>query len=95
MNERDQLYNQIGGAENLRSLVNRFYDLMEASPEALHIRALHPASLDQSRLKLFMFLSGWSGGHSFMRNVMGLLVCAHATSHLKSARVNATNGYGV
>src|SRR5512140_1181907 len=62
MNERDGLYNQIGGAENLRSLVNRFYDLMDTAPEAVHIRALHPSSLDQSREKLYMFLSGWSGG---------------------------------
>ena len=62
MKEPDLLYNLIGGAENLRSLVNRFYDRMDTAPEAVHIRALHPASLDQSRQKLYMFLSGWSGG---------------------------------
>ena len=56
------LYEMIGGERGLRSLVNRFYDLMDSSPEAKTIRALHPESLDQSREKLFMFLSGWSGG---------------------------------
>jgi hemoglobin len=35
---------------------------MDASPEAQNIRRLHGKSLNQSREKLFMFLSGWSGG---------------------------------
>ena len=56
------LYEMIGGEAGLRFLVNRFYDVMDSSPEAETIRRLHPKSLDQSREKLFMFLSGWSGG---------------------------------
>ena len=56
------LYEMIGGEEGLRSLVNRFYDLMDSSSEAGKIRAFHAKSLKQSREKLFMFLSGWSGG---------------------------------
>ncbi|SRR5258706_1744968 len=56
------LYLLIGGADGLRALVDRFYDCMDTSSEATHIRALHPESLEQSREKLFMFLSGWSGG---------------------------------
>ena len=56
------LYEMIGGEIGLRSLVNRFYDLMETSPEAETIRAFHAKSLKQSREKLFLFLSGWSGG---------------------------------
>lgn len=56
------LYEMIGGEAGLRSLVNRFYDLMDSSEEAATIRALHAKSLAQSREKLFMFLSGWSGG---------------------------------
>ena len=58
------LYDLIGGEAGLRSLVDRFYDVMDSSPEAATIRALHPKSLKQSREKLFMFLSGWSGGPS-------------------------------
>lgn len=42
--------------------MDRFYDLMDSSPEAATIRAFHANSLKQSREKLFMFLSGWSGG---------------------------------
>ena len=56
------LYELIGGESGLRALVDRFYDLMDTSPEASKIRAFHAKSLKQSREKLFMFLSGWSGG---------------------------------
>lgn len=52
----------IGGAEKLREMVDRFYDLMDLEPEFAGIRALHPASLDGSREKTYMFLSGWTGG---------------------------------
>jgi hemoglobin len=56
------LYELIGGETALRRLVDRFYDVMDSAPEATQIRALHPKSLELSREKLFMFLSGWSGG---------------------------------
>jgi len=62
MTDTPVTYDLIGGGEGLRSLVDRFYDLMDSAPEAAHIRALHPASLQGSREKLYMFLSGWSGG---------------------------------
>ena len=58
------LYELIGGETSLRALVERFYDVMDSAPEAAQIRALHPKILKQSREKLFMFLSGWSGGPS-------------------------------
>ncbi len=64
MNTELSLYELIGGETGLRALVERFYDLMDSAPEAAQIRALHAASLKQSREKLFMFLSGWSGGPS-------------------------------
>ncbi len=63
MNEpKPSLYELIGGETGVRNLVDRFYDLMDSSPEAAQIRAIHPKSLKPSREKLFMFLSGWSGG---------------------------------
>jgi hemoglobin len=61
-NPEPSLYELIGGEVDLRALVDRFYDLMDSSPEAAQVRAIHPESLKQSREKLFMFLSGWSGG---------------------------------
>jgi len=60
----NSLYDLLGGETGVRTLVDRFYDLMDSSPEAKDVRALHAASLKQSREKLFMFLSGWSGGPS-------------------------------
>jgi hemoglobin len=56
------IYQLIGGAPGLRALIDRFYDLMDASPEASKIRGFHAKSLKRSREKLFMFLSGWLGG---------------------------------
>jgi len=55
-------YDAIGGDAGIRQLVNRFYDLMDASPEAATIRRLHAASLKASREKLYMYLTGWTGG---------------------------------
>ena len=63
-NPQLSLYELIGGETALRTLVDRFYDVMDSAPEAAQIRALHPKSLELSREKLFMFLSGWSGGPS-------------------------------
>lgn len=56
------LYELLGGAEKLRALVDRFYDLMELEPDFAGIRALHPTPMDGSRDKLYWFLSGWMGG---------------------------------
>lgn len=52
----------IGGAAQLRALVDKFYDLMDVTPEYYVIRKLHPDDLSGSRDKLYMFLSGWMGG---------------------------------
>ncbi|MGZ3183746.1 MAG: group II truncated hemoglobin [Telluria sp.] len=62
MAESQTLYEILGGEQGLRALVDRFYDLMELEPEFAVIRALHPPSTEGSREKLFMFLSGWTGG---------------------------------
>lgn len=55
-------YDLLGGAEGVRRLVDRFYDLMDSEPEAAVVRALHARNLKSSRDKLYMFLSGWTGG---------------------------------
>lgn len=56
------IYEMLGGESGLKSLVDRFYNIMDSAPEARELRALHAKSLKRSREKLFMFLSGWSGG---------------------------------
>lgn len=55
-------FDQIGGADAVRALVDRFYEIMDTDPECAGIRALHAKSLSGSREKLYLFLSGWLGG---------------------------------
>ena len=55
-------YELIGGEAGICRLVDRFYDLMDSAPEAVHVRALHATSLTASREKLRLFLTGWTGG---------------------------------
>lgn len=60
--EKTNHFERIGGEPGVRRLVDRFYDLMDTAREAEGIRALHPESLDSSREKLHLFLTGWLGG---------------------------------
>ena len=53
-------YEEIGGDENVRSLVEKFYDIVEAESPVL--RAMLPSDTSGSRQKLYEFLSGWMGG---------------------------------
>lgn len=55
-------YENMGGEEVVRKLVDRFYDLMDQEQDFKGIRDLHAKTLKASREKLFMFLSGWLGG---------------------------------
>lgn len=55
-------YSLIGGENGVARLCDRFYELMDSVPQFAAIRAMHPADLQASRDKLFMFLSGWLGG---------------------------------
>lgn len=50
------------GAETIRQLVETFYDVMDSDPKAAGIRAMHKPDLTEAREKLFMFLTGWTGG---------------------------------
>ena len=55
-------FDALGGAEGVTALVNRFYDLMEESPEYAGLRALHAADLAPMRRGLTGFLTAWLGG---------------------------------
>lgn len=55
-------YELLGGEAVLRNLVKRFYEIMDTLPEAKPLRDMHPADLQGSEEKLFMFMSGWLGG---------------------------------
>ena len=51
-----------GGVEKIRDLVETFYDIMDSDLKAAPIRAYHAKDLTEAREKLFMFLTGWTGG---------------------------------
>lgn len=55
-------YDWLGGDAAVRSLVDRFYDLMDLEPAYTELRAVHGSTLDEARDKLYWFLSGWLGG---------------------------------
>ena len=62
MQDERSVYEILGGADALRALVNEFYRQMAIRPEAAGIREMHPEDLSSSADKLFLFLSGWTGG---------------------------------
>lgn len=64
-------YEALGGGPKLRRIVERFYALMDTVPEYYGVRKMHPADLQSSTDKLYMFLSGWLGGPSLYINAYG------------------------
>jgi hemoglobin len=63
---KQTFFQLLGGDESgitrIRALVERFYDVMDSDPKAAGIRAMHGQDLTSAREKLFMFLTGWTGG---------------------------------
>lgn len=55
-------YDLIGGAEAVRRLADRFYDIMDEEHAAAGIRHMHAQDLGQIKERLFEFMSGWLGG---------------------------------
>ncbi|MGB8517214.1 MAG: group II truncated hemoglobin [Gallionella sp.] len=55
-------YQRIGGADQVRALVQHFYRIMDELPESYGIRKMHAENLQGAEDKLFKFLSGWMGG---------------------------------
>ncbi|ADI30002.1 group II truncated hemoglobin [Methylotenera versatilis] len=53
---------EANGTENIRNLVETFYDIMDSDPKVVPLRAMHQPDLTSAREKLFMFLTGWTGG---------------------------------
>jgi hemoglobin len=68
------LFDLLGGepdaTNQIRAIVEAFYDEMDTDEKAKTIRQMHPEDLTSSREKLFMFLSGWTGGHNFILSAM-------------------------
>ena len=90
--EKSNLYELIGGADKLRELVDRFYDLMQLEPEFAGINAMHPQPNDSSRDKLFWFcLAGWAAPIC-ISNSLVIPVCGRVICITRLACLNVING---
>ncbi len=58
----EMLGGEATGREKIRLLVETFYDVMDSDAKATELRAIHSSDLTEAREKLFMFLTGWTGG---------------------------------
>lgn len=55
-------YDRLGGAEAVRAIVDRFYDLVESDPAYAALKAMHGEDFGPVRHALAQFLIAWSGG---------------------------------
>lgn len=65
MSEADvtiSMFERIGGAVTIDRLVERFYQRMDALPEAKDIRDMHAPDLGNTKLVLKRYLTEWLGG---------------------------------
>jgi hemoglobin len=72
-------FERIGGRDGLRRLAVRFYEIMEARPDAAGIRAMHKSDLGPIAASLAEFLMGWIGGPRdwFMREGRPCIMSLH------------------
>ena len=56
------MYQSFGGETGIRTLIDRFYDLMELEPQYQALRQMHGEDMTLIREKLYEFFSGWLGG---------------------------------
>lgn len=56
------LFEQAGGEDGVRALVDRFYDLMEQDAAYAALRDMHDDDLFPMRVSLAQFLTAWLGG---------------------------------
>ncbi len=60
--QQASVFEVLGGEPGIRSLVDRFYDIMDVDTELAVLRAVHGSTLDSARDKLFWYLCGYFGG---------------------------------
>ena len=74
------MYAALGGADAVRALVNRFYDIMDGDPAVTPLRAMHAADLALMRDKLTDWMTAFLGGpqHYFERTDAVCFNAAHS-----------------
>ncbi len=66
----DTPYEAIGGQDKIRSIVDRFYDIIDS--DAPNVRSLLPRDDSTSRDKLYAYLVEWAGGPALYTPERGL-----------------------
>ncbi len=69
----ESILDQLGGEQTLRTMVNRFYDLIEADPQGANILSLHfrGHGLSHVREEQFNYLAGFLGGRRYYQEKHG------------------------
>lgn len=83
----------IGGEDELRDLVETFYDLVETLPEGSNLRRLHARGhgIDHARVEQFNFLSGFIGGRSYYKEKHGHMDVKLMHAHVPIRQTDAEN----
>lgn len=78
------MLNQIGGEEELRLLVDTFYNLIETEPDAKELHLLHSRGFGMSHLReeQFNFLCGFMGGHQYYLEKYGHMNVREMHAHI-------------
>lgn len=59
---RKSFFILIGGRKKINQIVDHFYQIMDSDIEAKECRDLHQKDLTEAKMKLRLFLYGWTGG---------------------------------
>lgn len=88
-----RLIEQIGGEEVVRTLVERFYDIVEESPEGAQIVKLHKRGhgMSHARAEQFNFLSGFMGGRQYYKEKHGHADVKFMHEHVPITEEDAEN----
>ncbi|WP_026224731.1 group II truncated hemoglobin [Methyloversatilis thermotolerans] len=87
------LFDQIGGEEPLRRLVNAFYDISETHPDGAALHRLHLTGfgIEHLRQAQFEFLCGFLGGPRYYLERMGHANLRQMHAHLAIGEEEATS----
>ena len=79
-NDSQTPYAEIGGPEAVKQVVERFYHLLDVSPDYTAVRALHGPDTSHARQTLLEFLTSWLGGPAlyFQRPERRCVMSVHA-----------------
>jgi hemoglobin len=65
------LFDRIGGAEGVATMVERFFAAMEQLDGVQELHDLHAGKLDELRVRLNKYFTGWFGGPQLYMNDYG------------------------